>query len=49
MSWSKLWMQVFKRTEFLGVDMGFWVCLAIIAVIVIAMNVILWNVKPKVK
>ena len=40
-------MYVFGRLSFCGLDMGFWVSLAAVIVIVIAMNVVFWGLKPK--
>ena len=28
MNWAKIWMNLFGTTEFLGIDMGFWVAMA---------------------
>lgn len=41
-----LWITLFGRTELLGINMGFWVAMAVVLVIVIAMNVIFWSMKP---
>lgn len=47
MNWAKLWMKVFGRTTFIGLDMGFWVSLVIVILIVILMNLIFWMLKPQ--
>lgn len=47
MNWTALWMRLFGTTTLLGLDMGFWVALAAVAVIVIAMNIIFWGMKPR--
>ena len=49
MNWVNLWMKLFGRTEFLGVNMGFWVSMAVVVLIVILMNVVFWSMKPKEK
>ncbi|MDO4219134.1 MAG: hypothetical protein Q4C78_04000 [Synergistaceae bacterium] len=49
MNWVNLWMKLFGRTELLGLNMGFWVSMAVIALIVILMNVVFWSMKPKAK
>lgn len=48
MNWKELWMTLFGTTEWLGLNIGFWVALA--AVLLIAdfiMNVLFWSMKPK--
>lgn len=35
-----------NRTELFGINMGFWVCLLVITIIVILMNVVFWSMKP---
>lgn len=47
MTWSKLWMDLFGRTSLWGIDMGFWVALSAVLLIVILMNVVFWGMKPK--
>lgn len=47
MNWAKLWMKIFGRTTFIGLDMGFWVSLVIVILIVILMNLIFWMLKPQ--
>ena len=46
MNWVNLWMKLFGTTEFLGLNMGFWISMAVVALIVILMNVVFWNMKP---
>lgn len=45
--WSKLWMDLFGVTSFLGIDMGFWVALSAVLLLVIGMNVVFWSMPPK--
>lgn len=47
MNLTNIWMNLFGTTELLGLDMGFWAALAVVALIVIAMNVVFWSMKPK--
>ncbi len=47
MNWINLWMKIFGTSELLGLNMGFWVSMAVVATIVILMNVVFWNMKPK--
>jgi disulfide bond formation protein DsbB len=47
MNWVNLWMKLFGTTEFLGLNMGFWISMAVVALIVILMNVVFWSMKPK--
>ena len=35
MIWSKLWMDLFGRTSLFGIDMGFWVAMSTVLLIVI--------------
>lgn len=47
MNLTNIWMNLFGMTELLGLDMGFWAAMAVVALIVIAMNVVFWSMKPK--
>lgn len=49
MNWVNLWMKLFGTTEFLGLNMGFWISMAVVALIVILMNVVFWSMKPNLK
>ena len=46
-NWKALWLHLFGTTQWCGVDLGFWVAMAAVLLIVIAMNVIFWSMKPK--
>lgn len=46
MNWNNIWNILFNRTELFGINMGFWVCLLVITIIVILMNVVFWSMKP---
>ena len=47
MNWKELWMTFFGTTEWLGLNIGFWVAMAVVLLIVIVMNVVFWTMKPK--
>lgn len=47
MNLINLSMELFGRSELLGLDMGFWVAMAVVALVVVLMNVIFWGMKPK--
>lgn len=40
-------MKLFGTTEYLGLNMGFWVSLALVLLIVFLMNVVFWGMKPR--
>lgn len=46
MNWVNIWMKLFGTTEFLGLNMGFWISMAVVALIVVLMNVVFWSMKP---
>ena len=46
MNWAQIWIDLFGTTEWLGLNMGFWVANGVVLVIVIIMNVIFWSMKP---
>lgn len=47
MNWTKIWMSLFGTTTLWGIDMGFWVSMAVVGLIVVFMNVVFWSKKPK--
>lgn len=47
MKWTNLWIRLFGTTTFCGIDMGFWVSMAAVLLIVVGMNLIFWGMKPK--
>ena len=47
MNWKELWLSLWGTTEFLGVDMGFRMAMAMIVLIVIVMNLVAWSLRPK--
>lgn len=46
MNWNNIWMTLFGAADWLGLNMGFWVSMAVVALIVVVMNVIFWGIKP---
>ena len=40
MNWQALWMTLFGTIEWLGLNIGFWMALAVVALTVIIMNVV---------
>ena len=49
LDWERLWIDLFGRGEWMGINMGFWVAMAVVLLIVIIMNAVFWGMKPKVK
>lgn len=47
MNWKELWLSLWGTTDFLGVDIGFWVAMAVVVLIVVVMNLVMWSMKPK--
>ncbi|MGI5959134.1 MAG: hypothetical protein ACOX60_06955 [Massiliimalia sp.] len=47
MNWTKIWMDLFGTTSLWGLDMGFWLAITVVTLIVIGMNVVFWSMKPK--
>ena len=47
MKWNEIWMKLFGTTEWLGLNIGFWVSMAVVVLVVIAMNLLFWGMKPK--
>lgn len=47
MNWKDLWMTLFGTTQWLGLDIGFWMSMAVVILIVIIMNAVFWGMKPK--
>ena len=46
MQWTALWLRLFGTASFLGIDMGFWVGMAAVCLMVILMNIVFWKAKP---
>ena len=45
MNWKELWMTLFGTCEWFGLNMGFWVSMTVVLLIVIIMNVVFWRIK----
>ena len=38
MNWKDIWMTLFGTVDLFGLDMGFWVSMAVVALIVVVMK-----------
>lgn len=47
MDWTMLWITLFGTTDWLGLNIGFWVGMAAVVLVVVAMNVVFWSLPPK--
>lgn len=47
MNWTEIWEDLFGSASYLDIDIGFWVGIAAVCLIIIAMNVVFWCMKPK--
>ena len=47
MNWATIWETLFGTTSFCGINMGFWVGMAAVLLIVVLMNVVFWGMRPK--
>ncbi len=47
--WDRFYMNVFGANDWMGLDMGFWVSMFVTCLVVVIMNVVFWNMKPKPK
>lgn len=43
---TDFWFELFGTNQWFGIDIGFWVSMAICFIIVIAMNAVFWSLKP---
>ena len=48
MNWNEIWMTLFGTTEWLNLNIGFWVAMNVVLLMAILMNVIFWGRKPRV-
>ncbi len=46
MNLDDLFVSLFGCKEILNVDISFWVVMAIVALIVVIMNIVYWNMSP---
>ena len=49
MNWKDIWMTLFGTVDLFGLTMGFWVSMAVVALIVVVMNAVFWGMKPRKK
>lgn len=47
MNWTNMWMDLFGTTTLWRVNMGFWVAIGVVFLIVVLMNLLFWGMKPK--
>lgn len=47
MIWTKLWFALFGTDCLAGLNIGFWVAMAAVILLVLLMNLIFWGMKPK--
>lgn len=47
MNWAAIWLNLLGTTSILRIDMGFWVGMTAVLLIVILMNAVLWSAKPQ--
>lgn len=47
MTKKSLWISIFGKVEWLGLNRGFWASLVAAALIVIAMNLVFGDIKPQ--
>ena len=49
MNWKDIWMTLFGTADLFGLNIGFWVSMAVVALIVVVMNVVFSGMKPQKK
>ncbi len=49
MNWSGLWEALFHTQEICHVNMGFWVSMGIVCLVVVVQNLVFWLMKPSKK
>lgn len=47
MDWNSIWLDIFGTTTLFELDMGFWVSMTVVSLIVVFMNIFFWAMKPK--
>ncbi len=43
--WDAIWYGIFGTTHFMGVAVGFWIGMLVVALVVVGMNLVEWNMK----
>nr|WP_318686696.1 hypothetical protein [uncultured Acetatifactor sp.] len=46
MNWTEIWIDLFGTITLWGLNMGFWVSMGVVALIVVLMNLVFWCMKP---
>ncbi len=47
-NWAGLWEKLFGSVDgWLGLDWGFWIAMAFVALVVIVENIVFWAFKPR--
>lgn len=49
MNLINIWMTLFGTKTLFGLNMGFWVSMTAVALIVIIENIVFWSIKPQKK
>lgn len=47
MNWQEIWLNTFGPGSWLGLDKDFWIAMAVVALIVILMNIVFWGMPKK--
>ena len=47
MNWTNLWLHLFGTTNWLGLNLGFWVATGLVLLLVLLMNVVFWALPPR--
>ena len=47
MTWKELWVTLFHTTDFLGLNIGFWLSMLIVLIIALLMSVVFWSMSPQ--
>lgn len=45
-NWNGIWMNLFGTTQWMGLDIGFWVALFVCLMVIVLMNIIVWGIYP---
>ena len=47
MNWQEIWLNIFGPGSWLALDKDFWIAMAVVALIVILMNIVFWGMPKK--
>ncbi len=42
-NWEGLWHAIFGVDEWMGLDMGFWAAMIVVALVVVVQNIVFWK------